>query len=213
LSPLEDLFSSGFLEGQKDITVDGEPVSGRIKGVSYPFLRHSTCPTSVTHCLRLPVGRLRAIQSGLGYARYSIGRQLENAGAEGKRPERREGRRQRALRSFFVPSWLSGEVNSGQKKERGAPSVFRRLRNLGFELVPDFRNSCFECPGPVAGSCLSLLTYHLSPAARRKARGRKVIIQNVPFSSPLFFSQAETYSSEHLMSTNDGLRQRRTSHA
>ena len=28
LSPLDDLFQVDFLKGQKDITVDGEPVSG-----------------------------------------------------------------------------------------------------------------------------------------------------------------------------------------
>lgn len=28
LSPLEDVFQVDFLKGQKDITVDGEPVSG-----------------------------------------------------------------------------------------------------------------------------------------------------------------------------------------
>jgi hypothetical protein len=79
------------------------------------FIAIPNLPKRLTRCLPFPVGPLRVIQSGIDYVQYPARRQFKNADAEGKRPEREEGRRQRGLHPFFVASWLCGR----QKSDKG----------------------------------------------------------------------------------------------
>jgi hypothetical protein len=88
---------------------------GKLKVYGTFFLAILNLQKRLPPCLPFPVGQLRVIQSRVDYARYSVGRQLKNASAEGKRPKRSEGRGQFGLHPFFVASWLWGR----QKNDKG----------------------------------------------------------------------------------------------